>query len=1798
MEVINQNNINDVINSIRENIETSEKLVIGVARAVNTVAKNAEVKALEKNSTNFKKIGVIVGSYTDIMGTVIDTFCKSMPEGKNLADMLGAVEEYKDTEKKIPKGTKYTVIDSIQQLSVIFDSMTETITKLSEFKSGFFAMRKMKNTLKLIKGLLYEISGEFISIFGKMAQDPAMNDILKKLVKQPDTTFNEIKNNIDKDGDVMIDLTENRTWTEQGQLGLLDVFSQTFALIGTLANLKTPNLLVLKFKLVKIKIALEDSLKTLMEFINANVTDETLKGIEKASILINGNDKNGKDRGNNAGLFTLAQKIQLLFGTLSKFKFNQRGYKNFEAAIENLQKAITLIVGLVNSDEMEILNEKDFGKRLVTIKNNITSVGEVFDIIGKMAVKALLIVALGWLIAPSIKIIGKIIDSLKVLKDKEIDKNVISTIEDLKTVIDCLYEMMKRAALLGPLAILGIPGLIVGALFVLILTGFVKVLKLLAKSLKGAEFNDDVINPLKNLKTVMSSLVEIMTKTIIMIPLVVLAVPGLMIASLFVLLLCGFVRIVGFLLRTIKRKIKKAKKSLNRIILLLGTLMMVGVAILLFAVVTPIIVKALTDYILPFILILGLSILIMWVLLKIINVLSKKARKQSMKILINMLIIIGIFVIIGAAVLWAAYVGFVLVKKNAFWYLLVGIIGIALVCGAMILLGMVIKVAQKFLNGIMKAMIPLIIVIGLLVVCTLMVFLLAKVGEYLRTGNAIVNILIGILAIIILAGLMILLGMVLMKASPFLSAAANAMTPLMVVIGLMVACGLMLLFLAWVGKQLREEDAIVNIIICLTAIIILGTILVGLGALLSMVAPALTLTIAAMTPLMIVIGLVVTCGLTLLFLAFVGQQITKEDAIANISVALGAIIVLSTILVGMGMALTLAVPLLGISMAGLGMLLGVVAIVAAVGGLLLLLGIIGKKIQEDDTITNVQVLLAGITTITWELISFSLSMLVAIVFIPIVGMGLTSMASAFVYATIVGGLLLALGAIGKKMQEENTIENVKILLKGFETIAWKFVNLGVAMLVALVFIAVTYYALTMLLPTALFIKFLGSLFIDIGAQGQQMKDEDSIKNIMHLLKGITDIAWHIAKSGPKMLLALVTLPITMLVILTLIPVFHMIQYSATLLINIGQLSDELDMDKVKQTVKYVFSFIGIFNKAAGKYNFWDMIKIISNLPILMVVTLIAGLISHVAERLNYIQEIELKADKITEHVNFIFSFIKKIQQQVSDILTDNEGGGNWFTRWKRRRAAARRHAELATKLNRVDRIVSQITAIAGSLQSIQDIHLDTKKIEDNVSFIFNFIGTLETFIQNHLANTTAFEDNVVWVWKSKWYGGYWEKEIRENVSVEKLNKVDKVVSGIKNIAETLKLLQQITINKSKIEENVNYIFDFIDELAKILETRLASVTAFDDDVKWVWVKGGWFKRGYWKEERTENQAAKKLNKVQEVMSSIGSIMDTLKGLGEFTIDDKFKATVKNNIDNLFSFIDELALKIDAVINPKTDLPWWDSWQDEEYMRRVQVNNVISGDSFAKLGENFGNVGKVVQTLADMSDSIKKLTKFKIKPKDKQRIEDAINTLFNASTFIIQRTQENLDKAGNASIYDSLNPFIDGLTKLNEGFDALSQVDAKTFKKNTQSFGDFITKVNSVNVEKVEKTANLFQKLTELTKEMKGDFGLLAEALTDKLLPVLEELKAVMSDVPEKMEKGFSNTSASIAAANAPYTANNVSAQVKRENPNMTKEEVEKVVETRMSEKARSDANGIVAKLDELISMFKGSGGKLATVKAI
>jgi cytochrome c556 len=142
------------------------------------------------------------------------------------------------------------------------------------------------------------------------------------------------------------------------------------------------------------------------------------------------------------------------------------------------------------------------------------------------------------------------------------------------------------------------------------------------------------------------------------------------------------------------------------------------------------------------------------------------------------------------------------------------------------------------------------------------------------------------------------------------------------------------------------------------------------------------------------------------------------------------------------------------------------------------------------------------------------------------------------------------------------------------------------------------------------------------------------------------------------------------------------------------------------------------------------------------------------------------------------------------------------------------------------------------------------------------------------------------------------------------------------------------------------------------------------------------------------------------------------------------------------------------------------------------------------------------------------------------------------------------------------------------------------------------KINTVEVKKLETSANMFKQMANFSSSIKGNFEKLAETLAEDLMPILQELKEIMGQVPEKLDTGFQNTSASIAATTYAPTTANVTEQVNRENPNLTKEEVETIVKTRLNEKAKSDANSTMSKLDELISLLKGYSGDNVIVKTV
>jgi hypothetical protein len=136
----------------------------------------------------------------------------------------------------------------------------------------------------------------------------------------------------------------------------------------------------------------------------------------------------------------------------------------------------------------------------------------------------------------------------------------------------------------------------------------------------------------------------------------------------------------------------------------------------------------------------------------------------------------------------------------------------------------------------------------------------------------------------------------------------------------------------------------------------------------------------------------------------------------------------------------------------------------------------------------------------------------------------------------------------------------------------------------------------------------------------------------------------------------------------------------------------------------------------------------------------------------------------------------------------------------------------------------------------------------------------------------------------------------------------------------------------------------------------------------------------------------------------------------------------------------------------------------------------------------------------------------------------------------------------------------------------------------------VDKINTTKLENLRTAYNMFKEMKEFSQTISGNFEGLADALNEKIAPLLEELKELMSKIPEAVDKSASTVSGSVHSAAAwqsgTATQSQVAEQVARENPSMTKEEINKVVDQRMVEQTQTVNKGIEMKLEELMEILQ------------
>ena len=95
---------------------------------------------------------------------------------------------------------------------------------------------------------------------------------------------------------------------------------------------------------------------------------------------------------------------------------------------------------------------------------------------------------------------------------------------------------------------------------------------------------------------------------------------------------------------------------------------------------------------------------------------------------------------------------------------------------------------------------------------------------------------------------------------------------------------------------------------------------------------------------------------------------------------------------------------------------------------------------------------------------------------------------------------------------------------------------------------------------------------------------------------------------------------------------------------------------------------------------------------------------------------------------------------------------------------------------------------------------------------------------------------------------------------------------------------------------------------------------------------------------------------------------------------------------------------------------------------------------------------------------------------------------------------------------------DNLAKIINNFSG-DESKVNNFNKAIDSYVRFVDKLNTVKLENLQTATNMFEKMAEFSKSISGNFEGLADAINDKIMPLLEQLNEGLNKTNENIENG-------------------------------------------------------------------------------
>lgn len=553
---------------------------------------------------------------------------------------------------------------------------------------------------------------------------------------------------------------------------------------------------------------------------------------------------------------------------------------------------------------------------------------------------------------------------------------------------------------------------------------------------------------------------------------------------------------------------------------------------------------------------------------------------------------------------------------------------------------------------------------------------------------------------------------------------------------------------------------------------------------------------------------------------------------------------------------------------------------------------------------------------------------------------------------------------------------------------------------------------------------------------------------------------------------------------------------------------------------------------------------------------IVEILHQMCEALNGIQDIKLKSKKITDNLDAVWLVIDNIESQIKSKIPEDQGFfKGLFTSWKKKV----KDQQFIEQLGRIGKIVEIVGTMCTTLNSLQEMKLDEGDIKSGLSAVWAAVDDIEAQIK--IKTAPKEEEKGFFGWFRMW-GRKMEEAQQQEEFEQYMGRIGKICASISTTVDLINKLSEIKIDRATITNNLAEVFDTIEFLENEIKKYTNSIDWGKVSKRIGFGRIGSYRGSMETRIETMEQAQELLGPAAEVITSISTAIEAMDSLQNLKLSKK---KIKRAIEEFFNFLDnELVPIIEGSMKNKGDKketfydnaiaaiddrkkifdklneiqPYFEqltaianfkiskSGLIEELtylmcdlpLALYEKLSTVTESQLETITDQVGEIGFMIKDLVKINkyiEPIRKIGQANLNPKTLGKNMEIV--FYDIPSILSKAVDEFKMNTSKSKKIGLLIGTIEDVQDVLKDFN-VSNSQVENQKKMTENYIKFLDKIDKVDNSNLKTSVSLFEQMARLSESISGNFDGLAQAINDKIAPLLEELNKLLEEVPEKIKE--------------------------------------------------------------------------------